>query len=109
MRQADRPTGSPVDAPADETGRGGLALLRDRRFGPYFFGSLASNTGTWFQNVAAIAGAPPPDKFTCRRGRPPERKPILIARNFRSSTAKKASRARSSKDAWMCIRTALVF
>ncbi|MFD6564109.1 MFS transporter [Micromonospora profundi] len=54
MRQADRPTGSPVDAPADETGRGGLALLRDRRFGPYFFGSLASNTGTWFQNVAAI-------------------------------------------------------
>ncbi|MGW3899198.1 MFS transporter [Micromonospora profundi] len=54
MRQADRPAGSPVDAPADERGRGGLALLRDRRFGPYFFGSLASNTGTWFQNVAAI-------------------------------------------------------
>ncbi|WCN78668.1 MFS transporter [Micromonospora sp. LH3U1] len=50
MRQADRP----ADAPADEVGRGGLALLRDRRFGPYFFGSLASNTGTWFQNVAAI-------------------------------------------------------
>lgn len=54
MRQADRPAGAPADAPAAEMGRGGLALLRDRRFGPYFFGSLASNTGTWFQNVAAI-------------------------------------------------------
>ncbi|MET7819510.1 MFS transporter [Micromonospora zamorensis] len=54
MRQADRPAEAPADAPADERGRGGLALLRDRRFGPYFFGSLASNTGTWFQNVAAI-------------------------------------------------------
>ncbi|QOC91859.1 MFS transporter [Micromonospora craniellae] len=50
MRQADRPP----DPSAEEVGRGGLALLRDRRFGPYFFGSLASNTGTWFQNVAAI-------------------------------------------------------
>ncbi|MEU5906640.1 MFS transporter [Micromonospora sp. NPDC047527] len=54
MRQADRPAEPPADAPADDRGRGGLALLRDRRFGPYFFGSLASNTGTWFQNVAAI-------------------------------------------------------
>ncbi|MER5454502.1 MFS transporter [Micromonospora sp. NPDC002389] len=50
MPQADRPP----DASAEEVGRGALALLRDRRFGPYFFGSLASNTGTWFQNVAAI-------------------------------------------------------
>ncbi|MFF0718138.1 MFS transporter [Verrucosispora sp. NA02020] len=50
MPQADRPP----DAATEEVGRGGLALLRDRRFGPYFFGSLASNTGTWFQNVAAI-------------------------------------------------------
>ncbi|MFF5181587.1 MFS transporter [Micromonospora sp. NPDC000316] len=54
MRQADRPAEPPADGSADERGRGGLALLRDRRFGPYFFGSLASNTGTWFQNVAAI-------------------------------------------------------
>ncbi|MTK02124.1 MFS transporter [Micromonospora sp. CP22] len=50
VRQADRPP----DTPVEEAGRGALALLRDRRFGPYFFGSLASNTGTWFQNVAAI-------------------------------------------------------
>ena len=34
--------------------RGSKGLLRDRAFGPYFIGSLASNTGTWFQNVAAI-------------------------------------------------------
>lgn len=40
--------------PVDEPARSAFALLRDRRFGPYFIGSLASNTGTWFQNVAAI-------------------------------------------------------
>ena len=28
-------------------------LLRDRTFGPFFFGNLVSNCGTWFQNVAA--------------------------------------------------------
>ncbi|WP_416904367.1 MFS transporter [Micromonospora echinospora] len=58
MPQADRPAGPPPATPADaataEVGRSAAALLRDRRFGPYFFGSLASNTGTWFQNVAAI-------------------------------------------------------
>lgn len=55
--QADRTADAPAAAltgATDEAGRGALALLRDRRFGPYFFGSLASNTGTWFQNVAAI-------------------------------------------------------
>jgi MFS family permease len=29
------------------------SLLVDRTFGPYFFGNLTSNIGTWFQQVAA--------------------------------------------------------
>ena len=33
--------------------RSTLALLTDRTFGPYFFGNLASNIGTWFQQVTA--------------------------------------------------------
>lgn len=33
--------------------RGALALLGDRRFGPFFAGNLLSNAGNWFQNVAA--------------------------------------------------------
>jgi MFS family permease len=39
-----------LDAPP----RSGPALLSDRAFGPYFFGSLISNTGTWLQNIAAL-------------------------------------------------------
>lgn len=35
------------------TPRGSLALLADRRFGPFFVASLVSNAGNWFQNVAA--------------------------------------------------------
>jgi MFS family permease len=30
-----------------------LALLRQRNFGPYFFGNAASATGAWFSNLAA--------------------------------------------------------
>lgn len=30
-----------------------LTLLRDRTFGPFFFGNLVSNAGNWFQNLAA--------------------------------------------------------
>src|SRR3954465_6298502 len=30
----------------------GWALLRDRNFGPYFFGNMFSNCGSWFQNIA---------------------------------------------------------
>ncbi|HEX2369695.1 MAG TPA: MFS transporter, partial [Acidimicrobiia bacterium] len=33
--------------------RSTVALLTDRTFGPYFFGNLASNIGTWFQQVTA--------------------------------------------------------
>lgn len=29
-----------------------LGILRHRNFGPYFFGNLLSNSGTWLQNVA---------------------------------------------------------
>lgn len=42
-------TGAAEGAP-----RGSLALLRDPTFGPYFAGILASNCGTFIQNVAAI-------------------------------------------------------
>lgn len=35
-------------------GRTALGLLSDRNFGPFFFANLASNSGTWFQNIAAI-------------------------------------------------------
>jgi len=30
-----------------------LRLIRDRNFGPYFFGNASSASGTWFQNLAA--------------------------------------------------------
>lgn len=30
-----------------------IGLLRDRTFGPFFAGSLTSNAGNWFQNLAA--------------------------------------------------------
>ncbi len=41
---------APVSPPA---ARSSLALLRDRTYGPFFFGNLVSNCGTWFQNIAA--------------------------------------------------------
>ena len=43
--------GLPTDTPE---GRSSRALLVDRSFGPFFFANLASNSGTWFQNIAAI-------------------------------------------------------
>ncbi len=33
--------------------RSPLALILDRNFGPYFVGNLASNIGTWFQQITA--------------------------------------------------------
>jgi MFS family permease len=30
-----------------------VRLIRDRNFGPYFFGNASSASGTWFQNLAA--------------------------------------------------------
>ena len=36
----------------DPTPRGTIALLGDRRFGPYVTGQWLSNTGNWFHNVA---------------------------------------------------------
>ena len=41
------------EAPVDEPGRSAVALLGDRTFGPFFAGSLVSNAGNWFQNLAA--------------------------------------------------------
>ena len=41
------------DEPGSEPGRGAGALLVDRTFGPFFAGSLVSNAGNWFQNLAA--------------------------------------------------------
>ena len=34
------------------SGRTAGQLLRDRTYGPYFFGQLISNCGSWFQNIA---------------------------------------------------------
>lgn len=42
-----------TDADPDEVGRGPWALLGDRTFGPFFAGTLVSNAGNWFQNLAA--------------------------------------------------------
>lgn len=50
--------GAPVEdpatarPPAPAAGRGALAVMFDRQFGPYLLGNLASNCGTWFQNIA---------------------------------------------------------
>ena len=33
--------------------RAAFRLIRDRNFGPYFFGNASSASGTWFQNLAA--------------------------------------------------------
>ena len=43
------------EQPAPDAGpapRGAVALLGDRRFGPYVVGQWLSNTGNWFHNVA---------------------------------------------------------
>ncbi len=40
--------------PEATAGRSALGLIADRNFGPFFFANLASNSGTWFQNIAAI-------------------------------------------------------
>ena len=48
---ADRGPDGPDDP--SEPGRGPGALLVDRTFGPFFAGSLVSNAGNWFQNLAA--------------------------------------------------------
>ncbi|HEX5540370.1 MAG TPA: MFS transporter [Micromonospora sp.] len=50
-RSAD---GQRSGVPSRTASRNAAGLLRDRLFGPYFVGSLVANTGTWFQNVAAI-------------------------------------------------------
>ena len=42
-----------TDASSPVAARTARALLRDRTFGPYFFGNLVSNCGTWLQNIAA--------------------------------------------------------
>ena len=42
-----------TDATSPQHARTVRALLTDRTFGPYFFGNLVSNCGTWLQNIAA--------------------------------------------------------
>jgi MFS family permease len=46
---------TPSTAPAGvaTAGRGPLALLRDRTFGPFFAGKVLSSCGIWVQNIAA--------------------------------------------------------
>ncbi|MFA9432049.1 MFS transporter [Egicoccus sp. AB-alg2] len=41
---------APIEPPARRAGK----LLLDRGFGPFFLGNLVSNSGTWFQNIAAV-------------------------------------------------------
>lgn len=51
----DGSSSAPHDAwPVVTPGRTALGLMADRNFGPFFFANLASNSGTWFQNIAAI-------------------------------------------------------
>ncbi|WP_225830453.1 MFS transporter [Streptomyces sp. NK08204] len=38
--------------PAPKQGQGVVRVLTDRNFGPYLVGNLASNCGSWFQNIA---------------------------------------------------------
>ena len=42
-----------MPAPADAVQRSSLSLVTDRTFGPYFWGNLISNSGTWFQTITA--------------------------------------------------------
>lgn len=52
--EADEPeTGDVETADPDPSGRGFRRLLADRTFGPFFVANSLSNTGNWFQNVAA--------------------------------------------------------
>lgn len=44
---------TPTAERADESASSFTALLRDRVFAPFFFANSLSNTGNWFQNVAA--------------------------------------------------------
>jgi MFS family permease len=46
-KAGDGPAAQPADPPSVRR------ALRDRRFLPYFVGSVLSNIGTWFQNIAA--------------------------------------------------------
>lgn len=41
------------EIPAPSPPRSARALVADRTFGPYFAGNLASNIGTWFQQITA--------------------------------------------------------
>jgi predicted MFS family arabinose efflux permease len=48
-------TGRRTAAPAaTDRGRPVRVLVVDRRFGPFFWGSLVSNTGTWLQSMSAV-------------------------------------------------------
>lgn len=47
-------SGSAQAPAAPEVGRPVRALVVDRRFGPFFWGSLVSNTGTWLQSMSAV-------------------------------------------------------
>ena len=51
----DHTSARPETGPAQSltAPRSALALLADRTFGPYFAGNLASNIGTWFQQITA--------------------------------------------------------
>lgn len=44
---------TPTAERTDESASSFAALLRDRVFAPFFFANSLSNTGNWFQNVAA--------------------------------------------------------
>lgn len=46
-------TGPSPAGPDDDRRLGPLRLIRDRTFGPFFLGTLTSNAGNWFQNLAA--------------------------------------------------------
>lgn len=47
------PDGTAETPPVAERASRPAALLADRTFGPFFAGSLVSNAGNWFQNLAA--------------------------------------------------------
>jgi len=49
-RNADPRTDDPGSSKAEASF---VELLTDRVFGPFFFANSISNTGNWFQNVAA--------------------------------------------------------
>lgn len=55
-RPATEPAGADSASPAAtaDPARPVRALVVDRRFGPFFWGSLVSNTGTWLQSMSAV-------------------------------------------------------